>query len=252
MSDSSARGLPGTHLELFVLDLPADPAALRAAAGLNAPLAGTETTRPRPPRGCAQRRVTRTDRRVFPGVCAGPRNAAEGGGGEDADPCGASKGNSKSRATPGPRFTPRTSPDGRFACVCAMDDSGVPQLYLVRVDGDADGALLPVTRLPKPGVQSAFAWSDDGANIAFVHDRSVCLVRAPGPADRGPLERIGNELQIGGASRGRFRSPGAGPIGPRRRGRTARRGSRGAGSGWASAGSCGFPLAASTWRTCAG
>ena len=65
MSDSSARGLPGTHLELFVLDLPADPAALRAAAGLNAPLAGTETTRPRPPRGCAQRRVTRTDRRVL-------------------------------------------------------------------------------------------------------------------------------------------------------------------------------------------
>lgn len=217
MSDSSARGLPGTHLELFVLDLPADPAALRAAAGLNAPLAGTETTRPRPPRGCAQRRVTRTDRRVFPGVCAGPRNAAEGGGGEDADPCGASKGNSKSRATPGPRFTPRTSPDGRFACVCAMDDSGVPQLYLVRVDGDADGALLPVTRLPKPGVQSAFAWSDDGANIAFVHDGSVCLARAPGPKLTGASHSsgIGNGSQSATASaRAFFKRAARGPDQP--------------------------------------
>ena len=55
-------------------------------------------------------------------------------------------------------------------------------------------ALMPVTRLAPPGVQSCFSWSPDGSAIAFAHDGSVCVVRAPKgdeskPATRRDVER---------------------------------------------------------------
>jgi len=201
-------GRGGKHLELFVLDLPVDPAALRVASSPAAPLAGTATTRPRPPFGVAQRRVTRTDARAYPGLTAGAPSAESSAAAAAAsvpDPGVATKGNSVGKmaraagpgagAGVGPRFWPRTSPDGSRACVCALDDDGVPQLYLVRLGDDRETtALMPVTRLAPPGVQSCFSWSPDGSAIAFAHDGSVCVVRAPKgdeskPATRRDVER---------------------------------------------------------------
>ena len=180
---SSAKG--GTHLELFVLDLPVDPRALRVEAGPGQQLSGTVRTRCRPPLGAAQRRLTRTDHRLFPGL-TGPRPISAA---NDAafEPCRASKGNAFANASVGPRFWPRSSPDGARICVCATADDGVPQLYLVRTNGD--GALVPLTNLPAPGVQSAFSWRPDGSSIAFVHDGSVCLVMVPPCDDLKPETR---------------------------------------------------------------
>jgi len=73
-------------LELFVLDLPREAGALREAVGPAAPLQGTHRTRPHPPHGVTQRRLTHTSSRVHPGLSQG----------------GAS----------GPRFWPRSSPCG--------------------------------------------------------------------------------------------------------------------------------------------
>ena len=214
---SFAKAKGGKHLELFVLDLPVDPAVLRVASSPDAPLAGTVTTRPRPPFGVTQRRVTRTDARVYPGLTAGAPSAESSAAAASAsvpDPGVATKGNSAGKlartakgAGVGPRFWPRTSPDGSRACVCALDDDGVPQLYLVRLGDDkTTSALLPVTSLPSPGVQSCFSWSPDGSAIAFAHDGSVCVVRAPKgdeskPATARDVERAARRARRNCATR---------------------------------------------------
>ena len=128
--------------------------------------------------------MTRTDDRLFPGL-TGPRRAFD----DDSsfDPCRASKGNVLAIASLGPAFWPRSSPDGARICVCARSDDGVPNLYLVRVNGD--GALTPLTNLPPPGVQSAFSWRPDGSSIAVVYDGSVCLAMVPPCDDLRPETR---------------------------------------------------------------
>ena len=120
---SSAKG--GTHLELFVLDLPVDPRALRVEAGPGQQLSGTVRTRCRPPLGAAQRRLTRSEDRLFPGL-TGPRRAFD----DDSsfDPCRASKGNVLAIASLGPGFGPVLA--GRRANLRVREaDDGVPNLY---------------------------------------------------------------------------------------------------------------------------
>jgi hypothetical protein len=130
-----------TISEVFVADLPDDLADL-AVAG-DGPLAGTATTRPVPPRGVRQRRLTFTAGRRHPGL-------------------------------QGPRHWLRSSPDGgRIACLM-RDDAGVVQL--VTVD-PAGGEPRPLTH-GAHGVASAFTWSPDGTRIACVIDGSVCVVDA--------------------------------------------------------------------------
>jgi len=130
-----------TISEVFVADLPDDLADL-AVAG-DAPLAGTVTTRPAPPRGVRQRRLTFTAGRRYPGL-------------------------------QGPRHWLRSSPDGtRIACLM-QDDAGVVQL--VTVD-PAGGAPRQLTR-GAHGITSAFTWSPDGMRIACVIDGSVCVLDA--------------------------------------------------------------------------
>ena len=230
---------------------PRGSAALRAAAGLNAPLAGTDDA-PSSPRGCAQRRVTRTDRRVFPG--AGARKRAEGGGGEDADPCGAV------RAT--------VSPARRRAQVHAPDEPGRSVRVRVRDGRLGRPSALLGSRRRRRGRRVA---SGDAASQARRAERvrlvrrrrehrvrarrvGVFGARARSEADRGPLERDRERVAVGDGVGGAFSSAPRGPISPRRRGRTARRGSRGRRFGPERPGRrvCGFPRAASTWRTCAG
>jgi hypothetical protein len=128
-----------TVIEVFVCDLPDDPASL-AEPG-DRPLAGTPTSRPWPPRGVIQRRLTFTSRRSHPGI-------------------------------DGPRHWLRSSPDGsRIACLM-RDELGVVQLFTVSPNG---GQPVQVTH-DGWHVASSFSWSPDGRRIAYVGDGSVIVV----------------------------------------------------------------------------
>ncbi len=122
--------------ELFIVDIPetvtSDDEAL---------LAGTETTRPEPPRACRQRRLTFTAHRRYPGL-------------------------------QGPRHWARSSADGSRIAFLMRDDSGRVQIWTVSPTG---GDPMQVTDLPF-SVQSAFSWSPDGRSIAFIGADRVCVV----------------------------------------------------------------------------
>jgi hypothetical protein len=122
--------------EVFVCDIPDDV----TNAGEGGPLCGTSGTRPSVPRGLAQRRVTFTAERKFPGVR-------------------------------GPRFWMRSSPDGSTLYFLMKDDNGVVQVYEVETTG---GDIRQVTRL-EHSVDGQFNVSPDGKRIALISDYSVWL-----------------------------------------------------------------------------
>lgn len=125
--------------EVFVADLPED--VTRAAP--NAPLAGTALTRPQPPEGTVQRRLTFTGERKFPGV-------------------------------QGPRFWVRSSADGQKLAFLMKDDGGIVQIYTVSPTG---GAIKQVTHNPFP-VASTLSWSPDGKSIAYAGDDAIYVTNA--------------------------------------------------------------------------
>lgn len=113
----------GRHLnEVFVVDLPDDLTHIG-----NGPLAGTPTTRPRPPRGVTQRRLTMTSDRKFPGI-------------------------------DGPRHWLRSSPDGERIAFLMKDDAGVVQIWTV---SPRTGEMLQLTDNAHD-IASAFTWGPDG------------------------------------------------------------------------------------------
>jgi hypothetical protein len=124
--------------EVFVADLPED-----VTQPGDGPLAGTATRMPCPPRGTAQRRLTFTAGRKFPGL-------------------------------QGPRHWLRSSPDGSRIAFLMKDEDGIVQLWTVSPLG---GAPVQVTRNPA-GIGSAFTWSPDGRWIAHTMDRRVCVTEA--------------------------------------------------------------------------
>ena len=136
--DDALGGLR-TISEVFVCDLPDDLDELTVAG--EHPLAGTPTSRPAPPRGVSQRRLTFTADRHYPGV-------------------------------DGPRHWLRSSPDGSRIAFLMRDDLGIVQLFTV---SPAGGEPVQVTR-DAWGVSSSFSWSVDGRQIAFVADSSVFIV----------------------------------------------------------------------------
>lgn len=119
--------------EAYIVDLPED----LTAAG-SAPLQGTSTTRPAPPLGTVQRRLTHTERRRHPGL-------------------------------QGPRHWLRSSPDGARIAMLMRDDEGTVQLWTISPNG---GEPTRLSRLSFD-VASAFSWSPDGRRIAHVADGSV-------------------------------------------------------------------------------
>lgn len=121
--------------ELFIVDIPDN-----VTVPGDGPLAGTAATRPRPPRGTVQRRLTFTTDRQFPGV-------------------------------QGPRHWPRSAPDGSRIAFLMRDDGGIVQLWTISPNG---GTPAQVTR-NSWSVASAFSWSPDGRRIAHVLDTSVCV-----------------------------------------------------------------------------
>jgi hypothetical protein len=120
--------------EVFVVDLPED-----VSRPGDAPLAGTPTTRPAPPRGTQQRRITFTADRKYPGI-------------------------------QGPRHWLRSSPDGSRIAFLMRDNDGIVQIWTVSPNG---GAPQQITRNPF-SVASCFFWSPDGQSIAYIGDNSVC------------------------------------------------------------------------------
>ncbi len=125
--------------EVFIADLPEDV----TKASADGPLQGTETTRPLPPEGTVQRRLTHTADAKNPGV-------------------------------EGPRFWVRSSPDGAKLAFLKKDDGGVVQIFTVSPNG---GDISQVTKNAFD-VQSTFTWSPDGTLIAYAGNGGVQITDA--------------------------------------------------------------------------
>jgi hypothetical protein len=146
-----------TISEVFLVDLPEN--MTRSGEG---PLEGTSTRRPFPPLGAAQRRLTFTEERLYPGL-------------------------------QGPRHWLRSAPDGSRIGFLMKDNAGIVQLWTVSPNG---GASVQVTHLPW-SISSAFSWRPGGTAVAFVADQSVmevtvktgrCIRLTPRVSEgRGPL-----------------------------------------------------------------
>lgn len=115
---------------VFVVDLPEDLTKPRPGQ----PLAGSATTRPNPPAGVSQRRITFTKKGIE-----------------------------------GPRHWLRSAPDGSIIGFLAKDSSDHIQLFGVSPNG---GAIRQLTNQPF-SVQSPFNFSPDGNFVAYVADNSV-------------------------------------------------------------------------------
>jgi hypothetical protein len=133
------------HAELFVVDLPAD-----LTQPGDGPLEGTPARRPAPPAGTQQRRLTFTSDLPCPGL-------------------------------KGPRFWPRSNPEGSLIAFLMPDDLQQPQLWTISPLG---GAPRQLTRDPCP-VGSSFTWNHDGSQIAYVADGSVTTVDVDTGRTRG-------------------------------------------------------------------
>lgn len=136
-----------TIAEVFIVDLPDEPAGLTGPG--DEPIAGTATTRPMPPRGVCQRRLTFTAGRKHPGI-------------------------------QGPRHWLRSSPDGSRIAFLMRDDAGLAQLFTVSPRG---GEPVQISRDPW-AVSSSFTWSPDGRRIAYAADGSVMTVEVATGASR--------------------------------------------------------------------
>jgi hypothetical protein len=143
-----------TMSEVFVGELPDDPHRLMEPG--SGELAGTLASRPAPPWGVVQRRLT---------FMASARHA----------------GLVKYPGIAGPRHWLRSSPDGGRIAFLARHDDGVVRLFTV---GPTGGDPVAVTR-DSWDVASAFSWSPDGERIACIGDGSVQLIEvASGTARR--------------------------------------------------------------------
>ena len=126
-------GLGKTVAEVFIVDLPEN---IKIPGG--GPLEGTDKSRPMPPRGVLQRRLTFTTERKFPGL-------------------------------QGPRHWLRSSPDGSQIAFLMRDDEGIVQIWIISPTG---GCPRQLTANPWD-IASAFTWSPIGRFIAHAMDNSV-------------------------------------------------------------------------------
>jgi hypothetical protein len=121
-----------TVTEVFVVDLPDD----LTASNPGQPLAGTATTRPNPPAGVVQRRITFSERGIE-----------------------------------GPRHWLRSTPDGTLIGFLAKDAAGRTQLFGVSPNG---GATRQLTQQAF-SIQTPFNFSPDGHFVAYAADNSVFI-----------------------------------------------------------------------------
>lgn len=125
----------GTISEVFIVDLPDD-----LTIPGDGPLEGTVTTRPRPPRGSVQRRLTFTADRRHAGI-------------------------------QGPRHWLRSAPDGSAIAFLMRDERRVVQVWLTSpIGGDA----VQLTDHDED-VASAFTWGRDVRQLAYIMGGTVCV-----------------------------------------------------------------------------
>lgn len=128
--------------ELFIVDLPEGETLWHTPGG--EPLEGTETTLPAPPAGVAQRRLTFTHQRRFPGLVSQPRHWVRG------------------------------NPQGNRLAFLMKDEDGVVQAWLISPGG---GEPQQLTR-GETDIQSAFNWHPSGKALGFVLDNRIVLCDA--------------------------------------------------------------------------
>ncbi len=144
-----------TIAEVFIADLP-DDLTVQPEDGR---IEGTTTTRPRPPKGVVQRRLTRTADRHHPGI-------------------------------QGPRHWVRSSPDGSRIAFYMKDDAGTVQLWTISPNG---GEPVQVTS-SRWDPTSAFSWSPDGRRVAYAMDNSIFVT----DVETGQIRRITPRVEEGG------------------------------------------------------
>lgn len=140
--------------EVFVVDLPDD-----LTVPGDAPLEGTATTRPSPPQGTIQRRLTFTTERKYPGI-------------QD------------------PRHWLRSSPNGSQIAFYMKDESGIVQIWTISPNGGEPKQLTHNAH----DIASTFTWSPSGRWIAHVMDGCVCITdTTSGKTHRltSPSEKMG-------------------------------------------------------------
>ncbi len=147
---------PGGELisEVFIADLPHDLTRPSEAG----PLEGTLTTRPRPPAGVVQRRLTYTADRKYPGL-------------------------------QGPRHWLRSSPDGSRIGFFMKDDTGIVQFWTVSPNGGEPRQITSNAWDPT----SAFSWSPDGRWVAYAMDNSIFMTDTATGESRRLTARTGDE-----------------------------------------------------------
>lgn len=143
-----------TISEVFIVDLPDD-----LSRPADRPLQGTPSTRPAPPAGCVQRRLTNSADRVHPGI-------------------------------QGPRHWLRSAPDGSRIAFLMRDDLGIVQLFTISPNG---GPSRQLTRNPHP-IASAFTWSADGKWIAHIMNNCVCVTDTSTGETHPLTERVEDAL----------------------------------------------------------
>ncbi len=128
--------------ELFIVALPADEQGWKTAG--DAPLAGSEHTLPMPPKGVAQKRLTFTHHRRYPGLVNMPRHWV------------------------------RSHPQATEIAFLMRDDNGIVQLWLISPNGGEPRQLTHTTG----GIQSAFNWHPSGEALGFVLENRIALCDA--------------------------------------------------------------------------
>ena len=119
-----------TITEVFIADLPQDLTTPLP----DQPLEGTPMTRPNPPAGVSQRRITFSEKGIE-----------------------------------GPRHWLRTTPEGTLIGFLAKDSAGLIQIFGVSPNG---GTTQQLTRQPF-SIQTPFNFSPDGNFVAYAADNSV-------------------------------------------------------------------------------
>ena len=122
--------------EVFVIDVPED--ITKSEAGK--PIEGTISTRPFPPLGTVQRRLTFTSDRKYPGI-------------------------------QGPFHFIKSTPDGSVVFFLMKDNDGIVQIYGAKT---IDGAFSQITN-NKSSIETSFDLSPDGKFLAYGIDEDICI-----------------------------------------------------------------------------
>lgn len=125
--------------ELFIVTLPGNEQGWKQPG--DAPLEGTATSLPAPPKGIMQQRLTFTHKRAYPGLVNVPRHWV------------------------------RSNPQATRIAFLMRDDAGIVQLWLISPEGGEPQQLTHTTG----GIQSGFSWHPSGNALGFMlEDRIAC------------------------------------------------------------------------------